>query len=133
MDDEFWSVIGENGDGELGKVQLGNWEIVVNWGNVIGKLGKFVSMTEKELKVRTRRFAVEILNFVDDLPNRRSSNIIATQLGRCASSVASNYRAACRGRSHAEFISKIGIVEEEADESWNLGKVQLGNWQIDFR
>jgi len=38
-------------------------------------------------------------------------------LGRSASSIASNYRAACRARSHAEFISKIGIVEEEADES----------------
>ena len=74
-------------------------------------------MTEKELKIRTRKFAVEILNFVDKLPNKRSANIIGTQLGRCASSVAANYRAACRGRSHAEFISKIGIVEEEADES----------------
>ena len=74
-------------------------------------------MTEKELKIRTRRFAVNILNFVDQLPNRRSSNIISNQLGRSASSVAANYRAACRARSHAEFISKIGIVEEEADET----------------
>lgn len=57
------------------------------------------------------------LNFVDKLPNRRSGNIIGNQLGRSASSVAANYRAACRGRSHAEFISKIGLVEEEADES----------------
>jgi len=54
---------------------------------------------------------------VDELPNRRSANIIGNQLGRSASSIASNYRAACRARSHAEFISKIGIVEEEADES----------------
>jgi len=74
-------------------------------------------MTEKELKPRTRNFAVEILNFVDELPNRRSANIIGNQLGRSASSIASNYRAACLARSHAEFISKIGIVEEEADES----------------
>jgi four helix bundle protein len=74
-------------------------------------------MTEKELKLRTRKFAVEILNLVDKLPNRRSGIIIGNQLGRSASSVASNYRAACRARSHAEFISKIGIVEEEADES----------------
>jgi len=74
-------------------------------------------MTEKELKIRTRKFAAEILNFVDKLPNRRSGNIIANQLGRSASSVAANYRAACRGRSHAEFVAKIGIVEEEADES----------------
>jgi four helix bundle protein len=74
-------------------------------------------MTEKELKIRTRKFAVDVLNFVDQLPNRRSGNIIGNQLGRSASSVASNYRAACRARSHVEFISKIGIVEEEADES----------------
>ena len=74
-------------------------------------------VTERELKLRTRKFAVEILNFVDSLPNRKSAVIIANQLGRSASSVAANYRAACRARSHAEFISKIGIVEEEADES----------------
>ena len=74
-------------------------------------------MTEKDLKIRTRKFAIDVLNFVDKLPNRRSGNIIGNQLGRSASSVAANYRAACRGRSHAEFISKIGIVEEEADES----------------
>ncbi len=74
-------------------------------------------MTEKELKIRTRKFAIYILNFVDALPNRRSANIIGNQLGRSASSVAANYRAACRGRSHAEFVAKLGIVEEEADES----------------
>jgi four helix bundle protein len=51
------------------------------------------------------------------LPNRKSANIISNQLGCSASSVAANYRAACRARSHDEFISKIGIVEEEADES----------------
>ena len=74
-------------------------------------------MTEKELKIRTRKFAVDILNFVDQLPNRRSAHIIANQLCRSASSVAANYRAACRARSHAEFISRIGIVEEESDET----------------
>lgn len=74
-------------------------------------------MTEKELKIRTRKFAVDVLNLVDTLPNRRSAHIIGNQLGRSASSVAANYRAACRGRSKAEFIAKIGLVEEEADES----------------
>ena len=74
-------------------------------------------MTEKELKIRTRKFAIDILNFTDALPNRKSANIIAGQLGRCATSVAANYRAACRARSHNEFIAKIGLVEEEADES----------------
>ena len=74
-------------------------------------------MTEKELKIRTKKFAVEVLNFVDKLPSKKSAYIIGNQLGRCASSVAANYRAACSARSHAEFISKPGIVEEEADES----------------
>jgi len=74
-------------------------------------------MTENELKFRTRLFAVAVLNFIDQLPNRRSANIIGNQLGRSGSSVAANYRAACRGRSHAEFVAKIGTVEEEADES----------------
>lgn len=74
-------------------------------------------MTEKELKIRTRKFAINILNFVDEFPNRRSAHIIANQLGRSASSVAANYRAACRARSHNEFIAKLGVVEEEADES----------------
>ena len=60
---------------------------------------------------------MNILNFIDQLPNWKSANIIGNQLGRSASSVAANYRGACRGRSHAEFIAKIGIVEEEADES----------------
>ena len=75
-------------------------------------------MTEKELKNRTRKFAVDILNFVDQLPNRRSAHIIANQLGRSASSIAANYRASCRARSFPEFISKLGVVEEEADETY---------------
>src|ERR1700730_14027170 len=74
-------------------------------------------MTEKELKIRTKKFAVDVLNFIDQLPNSKSARIISYQLGKSASSVAANYRGACRARSHAEFIAKIGIVEEEADES----------------
>ena len=74
-------------------------------------------MTEKELKIRTRKFAIDVLNFVDKFPNRRSANNIGTQLGRSAASVAANHRAACRYRSHAEFVAKKGLVEEEADES----------------
>lgn len=51
------------------------------------------------------------------LPKNKSADIIGKQIIRSATSVASNYRAACRGRSKAEFIAKLGIVEEEADES----------------
>lgn len=72
---------------------------------------------EQELKNRTKKFALEILKLVDELPHKRSLNIIGNQLGRSATSIAANYRAACKARSHADFISKIGIVEEESDES----------------
>ena len=73
-------------------------------------------MTENERKLRTRNVAVAVLNFIDQLPNRKSANITGNQLGRSASSVAANYCAACRGRSRAEFVAKIGTVEEESDE-----------------
>ena len=57
------------------------------------------------------------MKLVDALPRSRSANAVAGQLVRSGTSVASNYRAACRARSRAEFIAKIGVVEEEADES----------------
>jgi four helix bundle protein len=54
---------------------------------------------------------------VETLPHTRTGNIIANQLGRSGTSVGANYRAACRARSRADFVSKLGVVEEEADES----------------
>ena len=70
-----------------------------------------------ELKMRTKVFALRVLKLVDALPNTRGGRILADQLGRSATSVGANYRAACRARSKREFIAKIGVVEEEADES----------------
>ncbi len=65
-------------------------------------------------------FALRVLKLVEALPNTKSGKIVANQIGRAGTSVGANYRAACRGRSKAEFIAKLGIVEEEADEcvSW---------------
>lgn len=74
-------------------------------------------MTEKELKDRTKTFALRVLKLIDTLPDTRSGRILAGQLGRSGTSVGANYRAACRSRSNAEMISKISVVEEEADES----------------
>ena|ERR1035437_7526916 len=74
-------------------------------------------MTAAELKSRTKRFAVSIMELADRLPASRSGNAVANQLVRSATSVGANYRAACRARSRAEFISKLCIVFEEADES----------------
>jgi len=70
-----------------------------------------------DFKKRTKRFALRILKLVEALPNTVSGRTIGGQLVRSGTSVGSNYRAACRGRSRAEFIAKLGIVEEEADES----------------
>jgi len=74
-------------------------------------------MNASELKERTKQFALRVMRLVDALPNTPKGRAIASQLVRSGTSVAANYRAACRARSQAEFISKIGVVEEEADET----------------
>ncbi len=70
-----------------------------------------------DLKDRSKKFAIDVVRLIDSLPNRRSVDIIGRQLLRSATSVGANYRAACRARSKAEFISKMHIVHEEADET----------------
>ena len=74
-------------------------------------------MDAEELKRRTKLFALRVLKLVATLPNNVSGRVVGDQLVRAGTSVASNYRAACRGRSRAEFVAKLGIVVEEADES----------------
>jgi len=74
-------------------------------------------MTEKELLQRTKTFALRVIKLVNALPNDTAGRAIGNQLIRSGTSVAANYRAACRGHSKAEFIAKLGTVEEEADES----------------
>ncbi len=74
-------------------------------------------MTEKDLKQRTKTFALRALKLIDSLPDSRSGRVLAGQLGRSGTSVGANYRAACRSRSTAEMISKLSVVEEESDES----------------
>jgi four helix bundle protein len=74
-------------------------------------------MDKVELKRRTQRFAIDVIKFVEELPSSRSLNVLINQLLRSSSSVGANYRSACKGKSSADFINKIIIVEEEADES----------------
>jgi four helix bundle protein len=74
-------------------------------------------MKADDLKRRTKQFALRVLKLVAALPNSVQGRAIGNQLVRAGTAVAANYRAACRGRSKAEFIAKLGIVEEEADES----------------
>jgi four helix bundle protein len=74
-------------------------------------------MRPEELRKRTRIFALDVMDLCDRLPKTPKIQEIAGQLRRAANSTAANYRAAGRGRSHAEFTAKIGTVLEEADES----------------
>jgi len=71
----------------------------------------------EKLKKRTRQFALRVIRAVEALPRGRATDVIGNQLLRSGTSVAANYRAACRAKSAADFVSKKGNVEEEADES----------------
>ena len=70
-----------------------------------------------EMKSRTKEFALRVVRLVQALPRGQMADILGKQLLRSGTSVGANYRAACRAKSRADFISKMGIVEEEADES----------------
>jgi len=74
-------------------------------------------MKENDLSKRTKSFALRIMKLIGALPNTVAGRAIGGQLIRSGMSVSANYRAACRARSRAEFIAKLGIVEEEADET----------------
>ena len=73
-------------------------------------------MDAEELKARTKKFALRVMSLIDALPNTVKGRVIANQLMRSATSVGANYRAACKGRSHAEFLSKLSVAVEESDE-----------------
>ena len=90
-------------------------------------------MDAEELKRRTKAFAIRIIRLVEALPNTSTARVIGNQLLRSGTSVGANYRAACRARSQADFVSKIGVVEEEADESayWLELLVEAGILSID--
>src|SRR5213592_3869990 len=72
---------------------------------------------QARLVARTRAFALAVVQTVEELPRGRTADVIGLQLLRSGTSVGANYRAACRARSRKEFVAKMGIVEEEADES----------------
>ena len=80
------------------------------------------------MKMRTKSFAPDVIRLVEQLPKTTEGRVVGNQLIRSGTSVGANYRAACRGKSKADFIAKLGIVEEEADEScyW-LEIIMAGN------
>src|SRR5436305_15104729 len=71
----------------------------------------------EELRDRTKHFALRIVRLFRSLPSNADAQVMGKQLLRCGTSVAANYRAVCRARSRAEFVARMGIVVEEADES----------------
>ena len=85
-------------------------------------------MNQEEMKQRTKLFALGIIQLVESLPKERTTEVLGRQLLRSGTSVGSNYRSACRAKSIADFISKMGIVEEEADESlyWMELLIEVG-------
>jgi len=89
-------------------------------------------MNANEMKKRTKAFALAVIHLVQRLPNTGTSRVLGNQLLRCGTSVGANYRASCRAKSQADFIAKMGIVEEEADESmyWMELLVEAGLVQM---
>ena len=96
----------------------------MDWGFWIGG-----AMNENQLKNRTKGFAKDIVRLCRLLPNDREGRLIGNQIFRSGTSIAANYRAACRAKSTADFVAKLAIVEEEADETlfWleMLGEMQI--------
>jgi four helix bundle protein len=76
-----------------------------------------VMVDKEEMKRRTKQFALRVVRLVETLSRGRTADVLGRQLLRSGTSVGANYRAACRAKSTADFISKMGTVEEEADES----------------
>jgi four helix bundle protein len=74
-------------------------------------------LNEELFKARTRKIGLDIIELVESLPRGRTADVIGRQLLRSGTSIGANYRAACRGRSQADVISKLAIVEDEADET----------------
>jgi four helix bundle protein len=76
-----------------------------------------MSSQPEQLRDRTKAFALRVIRLFRSLPYKTDTQVLGKQLLRCGTSVAANYRAACRARSKAEFIARIAIVAEEADEA----------------
>jgi four helix bundle protein len=74
-------------------------------------------MDEQQFKQRTKAIALRVIKLIGALPRGRAEDVLARQLMRSATSIGANYRAACRGRSAADMIARLSVVEEEADEA----------------
>jgi four helix bundle protein len=77
-----------------------------------------MSTQSEELKERTLQFAIDVLGLIDTFPRTIAADAVGRQLAKSAPSVAANYRGTCNARSRKEFIAKLGVVVDEADESY---------------
>ena len=96
-------------------------------------------MDKKELEKRTKRFALEVIRFVADLPKNKITDVLGYQFLKAGASIGANYREANRAQSRQDFIHKIAIVEKEASETqyWlelfdalNMGDPNMRSWLI---
>jgi four helix bundle protein len=87
-------------------------------------------MDEQSFKHRTKRLALGVIELVEELPKNRTADVIGRQLIRSGTSIGANYRSACRGRSTADVIAKLRIVEEEADESIYWMELLTESWLV---
>lgn len=92
---------------------MNDYFLILNMNYVL----KFTRMEKSALKDRTKQFALRIIKLSEALPNTKSANVINNQILRSATSVGANYRASLRAKSDADFLYKISIVTEEADET----------------
>src|SRR6266571_7691603 len=101
-----------------------NWEC---------KMQNGLPMKQPDLLIRTKQFALQVIQFCERLPNDETSKILRRQLLRAGTSVGANYRAACRAKSKPTFISKMGDVLEEADESGYWTELLLESGKVDAK
>lgn len=94
-----------------------NGGMILDFGFWIGIFIQVYLMNEVEFKQRTKQLGLRVIKVVEALPKSTTGSVIGKQLLRSATSVGANYRAACRAKSPADMIAKLGTVEEEADET----------------
>ena len=96
-------------------------------------------MDKRDLEKRTKKFALEVIKFVADLPKNKITDVLGYQFLKCVTSIGANYREANRAQSRQNFIHKIAIVEKEASETqyWlelfdalNMGDLKIRSWLI---
>lgn len=90
-------------------------------------------MSRQEFKARTKAYALRVINVYDRLSRDTVARTLGYQMLRAGTSVAANYRAAVRGRSTAEYVSKMGIVEEECDESLLWMELLIDSGRVDAK